>query len=187
MGRPLLAATTAVVLGPLAGDVDLDSLAAVIVLGFLGAVVGWWYGAGGSPMARSMFLCPLCLEHGCAVTLMAEFEGDEDPVKAIVADVQGGCQHARRFGALDGQTLMQMWRVIEAALNAGASRPPSSGPAAQGRSERSTSMAKADVLRCAKCRQPIAADEPRIRASAASSYHLACYAKDAPRRKPGPS
>lgn len=116
-------------------------------------------------MARSMFLCPLCLEHGCAVTLMAELEGDEDPVKAIVADVQGGCQH--------GQTLMQMWQVIEAALNAGASRPPSSGPAAQGRSERSTSMAKADVLRCAKCRQPIAADEPRIRASAASSYHLA--------------
>ena len=70
-------------------------------------------------MVRTMFLCPLCLERGCAVSLVAELgDAGDDPARAVVTDVQGGCAHARRFGELDGQTLVQMWRVIEAALDA---------------------------------------------------------------------
>lgn len=41
MGPPVLIAVATVVLGPLAGDIDLDSIAVFIVLGLLCAV-GWW-------------------------------------------------------------------------------------------------------------------------------------------------
>ena len=79
-------------------------------------------------MARTMFLCPLCLEQGCAVTLVAEIEETgEDSAGAIIADVRGGCAHARRLGELGGQTLMEMWRVIEATLDAGESSPSCPG------------------------------------------------------------
>ena len=124
-------------------------------------------------MARTMFLCPLCLELGLAITLVAELqEAGEAPAKAIVANVQGGCEHAGRFGELDGQTLMEMWRVIEAALDTASKSTAKDGK-------------KAGVLRCTKCRKSIAADQPRIRPSAASSYHLGCYAKDVPSRRSG--
>ena len=120
-----------------------------------------------------MFLCPFCLERGRAVSLVTEIEAPgDDPARTIVTDVQGGCEHARQFGEIDGQTLVQMWRVIEAALDA------ASNPMARNGKD-------ANILRCAKCRRPIAADEPRIRASEASSYHLTCYAEDAARRQPG--
>jgi hypothetical protein len=75
-----------------------------------------------------MFLCPLCLERGCAVTLVAELEEvAEDPTRRIVADVQGGCAHARGFGELGGQALVNMRRVIEVALAAARSSPARPG------------------------------------------------------------
>ena len=123
-------------------------------------------------MARTMLLCPLCLERGCAVSLVAELEAEDNPARAIVTDVQGGCEHARQFGELDGPTLIQMWAVIEAVLDA------ANNSLARGAKD-------ADALRCAKCRGPIGPDTPRIRASDLGSYHLKCYAKGIPVRRPG--
>ena len=41
MGPPVLVAVAAIVLGPIADDVDLDSIGVFVVLGLLCAV-GWW-------------------------------------------------------------------------------------------------------------------------------------------------
>jgi hypothetical protein len=39
----------------------------------------------------------------------------------IVTDLQGGCAYAQAFGELEGQTLEEAWRLIEAALDAATS------------------------------------------------------------------
>jgi hypothetical protein len=67
-------------------------------------------------VSRATFPCPLCREFGRTVTLLAEL--DPTPPLVTVTDVQGGCAHADAFGELDGQTLEEAWRLIEAALDA---------------------------------------------------------------------
>ena len=64
------------------------------------------------------FLCPLCLERGRAVTLVAELELDSEAPRAVVTDVWGLCEHADTFGDVEHQTLEESWRLIEAALDA---------------------------------------------------------------------
>lgn len=64
------------------------------------------------------FLCPLCLELGRTVTLMAELDFDSEAPRTVVTDVWGLCEHADTFGDVDHQTLEESWRLIEAALNA---------------------------------------------------------------------
>ena len=64
------------------------------------------------------FFCPLCLDRGLTVTLMAEIDLDTEAPRAIVSDVWGLCEHADTFGDVDQQTLEESWRLIEAALNA---------------------------------------------------------------------
>jgi len=67
------------------------------------------------------FFCPLCLERGRTVTLMAELDPDSE-VPTVVTDVWGLCEHADTFGNVEHQTLEESWRLIEAALNAARGR-----------------------------------------------------------------
>ena len=62
------------------------------------------------------FRAQLCRETGRAVRLEAELE--PEPPRLIVTDLHGGCAHAAAFGELEGQTLQEAWRLIEAALDA---------------------------------------------------------------------
>lgn len=68
------------------------------------------------------FLCPLCLERGRTVTLMADLDLDPEVPQPIVTDVWGLCEHADTFGDVEHQTLEESWRLIEAALNAARGR-----------------------------------------------------------------
>ena len=72
---------------------------------------------GRDPVHHATFPCPLCRDVGRIVTLEAELE--PEPSLVTVTDLQGGCEHAAAFGELEGQTLEEAWRLIEAAVNAG--------------------------------------------------------------------
>jgi hypothetical protein len=67
-------------------------------------------------MRRATFPCPFCRDIGRDVTLVAELE--PEPPLMIVTDLQGGCSHAAAFGPLQGQTIEEAWRLIEAARDA---------------------------------------------------------------------